>query len=335
MARHSPHLKFSCLVQKQFRSLAEIEKAKIPGVSLALIDGDITLPLLGLAATFDPSQITDVYHFAAVYDLSVEEKLAEKVNVRGTENVLAFCANLPHLKRLHYVSTCYVSGRYDGNFLESDLDCGQSFNNFYESSKFTAEQRVREAMKNGLPATIYRPAIVVGNSETGATQKFDGPYFVMQWMLRQKKTAFLPRFQNPNTYYLNVVPSDYVLDAFFYLSQQMNSVGKTYQLADPKPLSIQEMIQTLGRDCHRRVLLIPFSKNLLKGILKALPRLEAWLGIPRSALDYFDHPTRYDTRQTQAALQNSGITCPSFPDYSKKLVDFHALHPKLRTRPLI
>ena len=37
-----------------------------------------------------------------------------------------------------------------------------------------------------MPATIYRPSIVVGDSITGATQKYDGPYFAMQWLLRHQ-----------------------------------------------------------------------------------------------------------------------------------------------------
>jgi thioester reductase-like protein len=49
-------------------------------------------------------------------------------------------------------------------------------------------------MAAGLPATIYRPSIVVGDSHTGETQKFDGPYFVMQWLLRQPTVAVLPKF---------------------------------------------------------------------------------------------------------------------------------------------
>ena len=47
------------------------------------------------------------------------------------------------------------------------------------------------------PATIYRPSIVVGDSRTGETQKFDGPYFIMQWLLRQSRHAILPVAGDP------------------------------------------------------------------------------------------------------------------------------------------
>ena len=44
------------------------------------------------------------------------------------------------------MSTCYVSGRYDGVFAEDDLDVGQAFRNHYEATKFEAEMLVRKAM---------------------------------------------------------------------------------------------------------------------------------------------------------------------------------------------
>ena len=112
---------------------------------------------------------------AAVYDLTVPEAVAQRVNVDGTARIIDFCWSREHLHRLQYVSTSYVSGNYDGEFTEDGLDEGQGFLNHYESTKYAAELLVREAMEAGLPATIYRPGIVVGDSRTGETQKYDGP----------------------------------------------------------------------------------------------------------------------------------------------------------------
>ena len=53
------------------------------------------------------------------------------------------------LDRLHYVSTCYVSGRYVGIFGEEDLDKGQTFNNYYEETKYLAEVEVQARMRAG------------------------------------------------------------------------------------------------------------------------------------------------------------------------------------------
>ena len=94
--------------------------------------------------------------------------MASHVNVDGTAHVLDLCRSLPSLRRLQYVSTCYVSGRYDGAFTEEMLDEGQSFLNHYESTKFEAELLVRKAMADGVPATVYRPGIVVGAGRRAA-----------------------------------------------------------------------------------------------------------------------------------------------------------------------
>src|SRR5687767_11266659 len=109
-----------CLVQGKFRgeaqqALAELARAH-PGAAarVDLVEGDITQPHLGLTAA--PADVVEIYHLAAVYDLSVGRDFAMKVNVEGTCQVLAFAERCPRLERLHYVSTCYVSGRYTGIF---------------------------------------------------------------------------------------------------------------------------------------------------------------------------------------------------------------------------
>ena len=193
-----PDARFLCLIQPKFQLLAEEQKARFPAGSVQFVLGDIVEADLAIKTGALDQTIDEIFHFAAVYDLNVAEAPAIKINVTGTENMIAFANKQSELKRFHYISTCYVSGRHAGLFCETDLDVGQSFNNFYESTKFEAEKRVRQAMVKGLKATIYRPAVVVGNSHTGETQKFDGPYFIMQWLLRQPGLAILPRLCHPD-----------------------------------------------------------------------------------------------------------------------------------------
>ncbi len=248
-----------CLIQSKFmgqaHALAHIEDAcpRLRG-RIELAVGDITAPGLGLK---DISRIkkhtSEVFHLAAVYDLSVSRSVAMQVNVMGTRNVLDLAEDSPGLRRLQYVSTCYVSGRYAGTFSEDDFDKGQAFNNPYEETKYLAEVEVRARMRGGLPATIYRPAIVVGDSRTGATQKYDGPYFLIRWLLRQPGIAVLPVVGRPSLTRMNVVPRDYVVDAVSYLSGLDASVGKVYQLSDPAPMTVSELIEVVGRCAtHRR-----------------------------------------------------------------------------------
>ena len=83
-------------------------------------------------------------------------------------------------------------------------------------------------MDIGLPATIYRPSIVVGDSRTGVTQKYDGPYYIIRWILRQKRFVHIPVVADPRSVHFNVVPRDFVVDAIAHLSGEPRAIGKTY-----------------------------------------------------------------------------------------------------------
>ena len=200
--------------------------------------GDITAPQLGIDADAlaGLDDVTEVWHLAAIYDLTVDEAIARRVNVDGTAQVLDFCRSRPEFERLQYVSTCYVSGDFAGDYPEDVLDAGQHFRNHYESTKFAAEMLVREAIADGLPATIYRPGIVVGDSSTGATQKYDGPYFLASFLRRQPPVAIVPAVGDADTVKVCLVPRDFVVSAMDELSVLPESIGRTYLCAHrPEP----------------------------------------------------------------------------------------------------
>lgn len=325
-----------CLVQPKFAALASERALALIALRpelagrIRIVDGDLTQPLRKPA-----DDITEIYHLAAAYDLSVARDVAMKVNVEGTRNVLALAKECRALDRLHYISTCYVSGRYAGQFNETDLAKGQSFNNYYEETKYLAEADVQAAMAAGLPATIYRPSVVVGDSRTGATQKFDGPYFVIQWLLRQPSVATLPVIGNPAKYRFNVVPRDFVIGAIDYLSARPASVGKVYQLADPAPLTVDETIDAIALATGRKVIRIPLPKAVAKGALQYVPGVYRLMRIPAAAVDYFVHPTTYGTSQTTADLAGSGLAAPNLRHYLRPLVEFVRAHPEIGSAAMV
>jgi thioester reductase-like protein len=324
-----------CLVQPKFASLARLRAEQLesahPGLAgrIRIVEGDITHPALGLDNDAHTGEVTEIYHLAAVYDLSVARELAMRVNVDGTRHLLDFAGRCRSLQRFHYISTCYVSGRYAGVFKESDLQKGQRFNNFYEETKYLAEVEVQRRMAEGLPATVYRPAVVVGDSHTGATQKYDGPYYVIQWLLRQPRVAVMPVVGNPHEHCLNVVPRDFVVEAIAYLSGRPEAAGKVYQLADPNPLNVDEMLEVLARATRKTLMRIPLPRGFAKAAIERLPGVYATLRIPASAIDYFVHPTRYDTTQLQRDLRRSGLEIPRFDEYAHRLVEFARQHPEI------
>jgi thioester reductase-like protein len=213
----------------------------VPLENFALIEGDITRKNLGIAdedLKAVERETTDVFHLAAIYDLSVARDIALLINVRGTKNVNAFVKTLPNLRRYNYVSTCYVAGKRKGEILETELEHDAGFRNFYEETKYLAEIEV-EKLKDELPVTIFRPAVVVGDSGSGETAKYDGIYYLIQYL---RKLPALLRFINVGNSQvrLNLVPVNFVVEAMAALAKDEKAIGKTVALADPNPLTTEQ-----------------------------------------------------------------------------------------------
>jgi thioester reductase-like protein len=337
-----PGARAVCLVQARHRPAAGRRLAEIQAVAphvagrVRLVVGDLTASRLGLRVADEGmlEDVTEVWHLAAVYDLAVGEELAHQVNVEGTDRVLELCRRLPRLPRLQHVSTCYVSGRYDGVFREDDLDVGQDFRNHYESTKHAAEMLVRKAMADGLPATVYRPGIVVGDSRTGAPQKYDGPYVMATFLRRQLPVAVVPAGADPDRVRVCVVPRAVVSAAMDTLSVLAGSVGRTYALTDPAPPTARELVAALARPLGRRVVWVPLPLSLTRAAV-SVPLAERLTGLPVEAIDYFASPTTHDTTHTVRALAGTGVTCPRFEEYADRLVDFMVRHPELGSAAMV
>ncbi len=325
-----------CLVQPQHAVLARsrVKELEITAPHtlgrIRLVEGDITAAGLGLGPVERErlDDVQEVWHLAAVYDLAVPAAIARRVNVGGTGNVLAFCREQPTLRRLQYVSTCYVSGRFEGAFPEDSLEVGQEFRNHYEETKFEAELLVRKAMADGVPTTIYRPGIVVGDSATGATQKYDGPYFLATFLARQPGVAVVPAVGDADAVRVCLVPRDFVVGAMDELSVLDVSEGQTYALVDPDPPTVREVVTTFARHRKAKVVWVPLPLRPVHALVEHVPGMERLLGLPAEALDYFASPTTYPTDNTTRDLTASGLTCPPFGAYAGRLLDFMQEHPE-------
>ncbi|MCA9934069.1 MAG: SDR family oxidoreductase [Ardenticatenaceae bacterium] len=344
LARYAADVTVTCLIQSKFRDQAAQRVDKITSAHpdwknrIPLIEGDITQPDLGLDAAQLAAlqqETIEIFHFAAVYALGVSREMAMRVNVDGTRHMLRFAEQCPQLHRFQYVSTCYVSGRHDGTFSENDLKNGQHFNNYYEETKYWAELEVRQHMQKGLPVTIYRPAIVVGDSQTGETQKYDGPYYIFQLILRQGKQTLMPVVGDLTQCKVNLVPRDFVTDAIDYLSAQKHSLGQTYHLSDPNPLNGDEILDTVAAITDSNIWRIPLPGWLAKGSLAYVPGVHALLRIEPAAIDYFTLPTHYTCENTLRDLAGSGIACPPFAEYAPTLIEFMRQNPSISSEAMV
>ncbi len=332
-----------CLVQPAYLATARSRRDEIeadhPDLRgrIDLVTGDITVTDLGLESADRAAleEVTEIWHLAAVYDLTVSAEIAERVNVGGTRMMLELAQSLPKLTRFQHVSTCYVSGTYAGDFPEDGLAEGQEFRNHYESTKFAAELAVREAMDAGLPATIYRPGVVVGDSTTGETQKYDGPYFLATFLRRLPFVALVPRVADPDQVWFSLAPRDFVLDAMDQLSVLDRSLGKTYALTDPDPPTVRELVDTFARILGKRVVWVPLPLGLTRAAVGSLPLVEPFLGLPAESLDYVASPTTFSTTNTTTDLVGTGVSCPSFASYAPRLLEFMLAHPELDSAAMV
>ncbi len=325
-----PESRVVCLVQDKFadtarRSLEALEAAHpYTRGRLELLMGDITLPGLGVElgrAKRLQASLRQAWHLAAVYDLAVGRAIARRVNVEGTRNLLEFAAAASRFERLQYVSTAYVSGKARGVFRETDLDVGQGFKNHYEETKFLAEV---EVVRSKLPATIYRPGVVVGDTRTGETAKFDGPYAVLRMMEKLPSPGLFPRVgMGKGT--VNIVPVDFVVAAMAALSASPASRGLTYHLCDPQPHSPAELTQMFASAFGKRFLYVPLPLVLARACLSP-PQLQRFFGITTQALEYFHDPVRHDTTQASRDLGALGVKCPRLAHYLPQLISFYREH---------
>lgn len=333
-----------CLVQSKFKRVAEDAvnelTAKEPSLKgrIELIEGDLTRRDLGLGSERDSiaKGVSEIYHLAAVYDLAVKREVGMAINVDGTRHLLDFARRCEKLERHQYVSTCYVSGKHPGIFREEDLDVGQRFNNYYEETKFLAEVLVRKAMEEGMPTSIYRPSIVVGDSKTGATQKYDGPYFVIRYLLKQRTSfALAPSTGDPTRTRLNIVPRDYVVDAIAHLSGLKGSLGKTYQLASSEPATIAELMDILSKTTGKRLIPVKLPEGFGRWALNRYPSLSNAFGMPGEVLDYFVHPTFYTAHVAETDLAGTGIHPAPPAELLARMTDFVRANPDISSSAMI
>lgn len=336
LKRHADEVSATCLVQARFMPLAqrrvgELRRA-IPSLAdrIHLVEGDITRPDLGLGEASElKREVVEIFHLAAIYDLAVRREPAMRVNLDGTRHLLDFAVACPGLRRFQYVSTCYVSGRYDGVFSERDLEKGQSFQNYYEETKYLAELEVQRRLRDGVPVTVYRPAIVVGDSTVGSTQKYDGPYYLFRLIARQGRLALVPKVGAPGRSQFNLVPSDYVVNAIAHLAGLESTRGQVFQLCDPNPLTMDEVMDAAGQALGKRLFKLRLPAGLARAALTRTPAIARALQIPPETLDYLTLPTRYTCENTLAGLEGSGIHCPGLRDYLPRLVEFMKAHPEI------
>jgi nucleoside-diphosphate-sugar epimerase len=245
---------------------------------------------------------------------------ARAINLEGTRRMLDFaelaCTH-GGLERYGHVSTAYVAGTHTGRFAECDLDLGQRFNNSYEQSKFEAEQLVRA--RPGLPFTIMRPSIVVGDRRSGWTAAFN----VLYWPLRAFARGLFTAVPAIPSAPVDVVSVDYVADAIYALCDDRRGLGETYNLTAGANASTMGEIANLASRYFRRPLPKVLSPTEFAALeRRAGPAQRSALEGSRAYFPYFAIGTVFDEARARAQLDPAGIHVSPLGDYLERLLDF-------------
>ncbi len=325
-----------CVVQEKFAARAEQlldALSKRDRVRVRLLEGDVASMDLGLSGrefTELAEEIDVVHHCASATSFGTPKEVAERVNVGGVREVLELAREAKRLDRLVHWSSTLVSGGRRGYVLEDELAAPEGFRNPIEETRFHAEKLVRRAMARGLRATILRPAMLVGDSVTGEIDRLEGPYLLVLLMLNSPVDVRVP-LPGRGDVPLNVVPIDYVLDAGWAIAGEPRSIGHTYHLVDPMPLSARRVFELIARAMGRPMPRGFLPTNLATALLKA-PGLERFVHVPRAFLEQLDTEVVYDDRGARAILDPKGIKCPRFESYVDVMVQYVRQHQALKKR---
>jgi NAD(P)-dependent dehydrogenase (short-subunit alcohol dehydrogenase family) len=304
--------------------------------------GDLTGKKLGVAAEDIKrlkGQIDHVYHLAAVYDLSADEDSQVAVNIEGTRNLVEF-AKAVDAGHLHHVSSIAAAGLYEGVFREDMFDEAEGLDHPYFMTKHESEKIVRKESK--VPWTVYRPAMVVGDSASGEMDKIDGPYYFFKLIqrMRQILPPWMPSIGLEGGR-INIVPVDFVVAALDHISHGQGDLkGKCFHLVDPEGYRVGDVLDIFSKAAHapkmnlfvNAALLGFIPRSVKKGMMALAPvrrvrnAVMKDLGLPEDIFTFVNYPTRFDCRDTLAALKGSGIACPNLHSYAWRLWDYWERH---------
>ena len=301
---------------------------------IVVVPGDLSKP--GLGAEGFEEQIDHLFHLAAVYDVEADEESAVRANVDGTRHVIEF-ANAHEVGRFHHTSSIAVAGSYKGVFQEDLFDEGQKLPHHYHRTKYESEQLVRQGVQT--QTLVFRPGIVVGHSETGEMDKVDGPYYFFKLIqkLRNAVPQWLP-LAGPEGGQTNIVPVDFVAQAMDHIAHLPDDElpGDTFHLVNPEAQTVGETLNEFAKAAHAPQLAMRVDPHVTNAVpkqvragLKALPTVKRIrettlrdLGIPPDAMENRDFHCTFDARDTQRALQGTGIAAPPLSSYAGVLWDY-------------
>ena len=308
------------------------------GDKIVPVIGDLSQPMLGVSEPEIEAlkgKIGHFFHLAAIYDMEADAEEMRVANVEGTIHAVDL-ANRLEVGCFELASSIAVAGLYKGTWREDQFEEAENLDTHaYFRTKHESEKVVREQSKR--PWRAYRPGIVVGSSETGQMDKIDGPYYFFKLIKRLR--AVLPPWVptvGVEGKEINVVPVDFVAAAMDHIAHIEGLDNQAFHLTDPNPLTAGQLLNLFSRSATAPQMSIRIDPEMLniippavRGGLMMLPPVKrisdnvlADVGIPREVLVHVNYPTKFDCKNTLAALEGTDISVPPLQTYADRLWDY-------------
>lgn len=297
--------------------------------------GDVALERMGLAEADYRAlagRLTHIVHAAANVKINMPEDEARRSSVATTQSALRLARDCPRLEKLEYISTVGVAGARAGRILEERMTGERGFHNTYESSKAEAEELVFAAMEAGLPVTIHRPSMVLGNSQDGKTINFQVFYHLAEFLSGRATGGWVPRLPG---FRLDTVPNDYVAKALALSLRHPEWKGKIFHLSASREGSwpLESYVAALPGLMREGGMKVPATKRMPWKLFAALVPLAAWFApanqrkafrnLPRF-LSYLGEPSYFDNTNARRYLEPEGVVLPPLEDYLPRVMRYYA-----------
>jgi thioester reductase-like protein len=300
--------------------LAEVDTRR-----LSIVVGDLAEPRLGLPEKeFDElaRTVDVVYHAGATVNWLHPYPSLKAANVLGTEEVLRLAAR-HRTVGVHYVSSTGVFARPsdDGAGLTPDDPTGPptELASGYRQTKYVAEKIIGLARERGLPVSVYRTDVISGDQRNGACQTQDFVWLSLRGSLQARALPVGADALFP------MVPVDYVSAAILQLSQQKSAAGGTFHLANPAPVTFQDMVRRLRAagyalaDTSWDEFVTAVRDDRDNALFPVVDLFRAYLSAGES------HYLPIDVSATERSLAGSGIVCPEIgEELFRKYTEFFA-----------
>jgi thioester reductase-like protein len=286
--------------------------------------GDLGQPMLGLTQDvwdFLATEIDTVFHNGATVNYLFNYDLMRDANVLGTNEVVRLAFE-GRPKEFNYVSTTFVFGWAVKSVLfETDHNEDMELLDFgYSQSKWVAEQVVFDARSRGLPARVFRPALV-SPSVTGGGNNFDIAVRLVAFMVNHGIGV-------DTLNQVSFVPADIVANNIVAISTTPGTANQTYHIVRDDYSNMMDITglitQATGR--HFEAFALPdFVPELIRRCRKEdllFPLLDFLVGSVDniSAMEF----KRYDNSSYQMARDASkwGKPDPSLEDTVNGILKF-------------